>query len=253
LERPGVGYAYVELYSLYKRLIEDPFHDLVIARPQLFRNGHVLDIGANVGYTTRVFARAADPGYRVYAFEPDPLNYRLLVRAVARRGAALARVVPVQAAVGDHVDTVELLLSETHGADHRILTDTLRESRPAGTRVTVPLITVDAFTRKEAISESIAFVKIDVQGYEPAVWAGMRETAARSPQAAIAVEYAPIHLRQLGFDPLALFCDLSDAGYRLEIWRRGRRPRPVRPFDLPLVVGADGYADVLAIPVAHES
>ena len=42
----------------YKRLVEDPFAALVRARPELFTGGEIIDVGANVGYTAQVFARA---------------------------------------------------------------------------------------------------------------------------------------------------------------------------------------------------
>src|ERR1700750_2414824 len=53
-------------YFLYKRYLEDPFATLIKKNPGLFRNGDILDIGANIGYTAALFAEAADQDARVY-------------------------------------------------------------------------------------------------------------------------------------------------------------------------------------------
>ena len=45
-------------YFLYKRYIEDDLRDLLRPIPP-FSGGNVLDIGANIGYTAAVLARAA--------------------------------------------------------------------------------------------------------------------------------------------------------------------------------------------------
>ena len=57
--------AFARSYFLYKRAVEDPFAALLRRRPELFRGGHVLDVGANIGYTAAVFASGLSPGCRV--------------------------------------------------------------------------------------------------------------------------------------------------------------------------------------------
>jgi FkbM family methyltransferase len=247
LDRPAVAGIFLRAYYGYKRYLEDPFHSITTARPELFRGGHIVDIGANVGYTALVFARAADAAATVFAFEPDALNYRLLLRALSQAGPTGRRVVPVQKAVGDSVGQVELLISERSGADHRVVTRTLSDCDPR--RITrVPMVSVDAFAHEHGITRDVAFVKIDVQGYEPAVFAGMQETLARSPHAALALEYDPAALRASGFAPLAMFEALASQGYRLETWRRRQGPRVVTPAELESAVDEGSYVDVLATP-----
>src|SRR5262245_2134996 len=58
-----------------------------------------LDLGANVGYFTCLAARKVGPAGRVWAFEPDPRNFRLLVRSVKANG--LSNVTAVRAAASD--------------------------------------------------------------------------------------------------------------------------------------------------------
>jgi len=97
---------FVRAYFAYKRL-GDPFAVLARRRPDLFRGGHVLDVGANVGYTASVFARALEPGFKVFAFEPDRQNVERLVRTMRRLGLA-DRVEGVNATVGAAEGTVGL-------------------------------------------------------------------------------------------------------------------------------------------------
>src|SRR5689334_23917857 len=102
-------------YFAYKRLVEDPFAKLVATRPELFRGGDVIDVGANIGYTVTLFARALDPGRRVYAFEPEQRNFRRLQHVIERTGLT-DRVVAHRSAVGAREGTIELWHNAAHHA-----------------------------------------------------------------------------------------------------------------------------------------
>src|SRR5688572_9581540 len=62
-------------YFLYKRWFEDPYAPFAKHHPKLFSGGHIVDVGANVGYTSTVFAKVLSPGFAIYSFEPDPTNF----------------------------------------------------------------------------------------------------------------------------------------------------------------------------------
>src|SRR5437588_7113475 len=155
-------WLFVSSYNAYKRYIEDPFHGLIEKHPELFRKGHILDVGANIGYTSTLFARAIDPAYRVYAFEPEESNYSYLTRCAARREHG-GRIIPVRSAVGSTDGTVSLWRNERHHGDHRILTGKLEETTAPSEAVSVPITTIDTFVRKYGRPCPISFIKIDVQ------------------------------------------------------------------------------------------
>src|SRR5713101_6763174 len=98
-ELPIIHSLSVRSYFFYKRHFEDPFARLTSARPELFTRGHLLDVGANVGYTAVVFASAIKPGNKVFAFEPEIENFNRLRENLGRFGVA-DRVVTNAVAVG---------------------------------------------------------------------------------------------------------------------------------------------------------
>lgn len=239
--------AFRRAYFLYKRLFEDPFHELVQARPELFHAGHVLDVGANIGYTASVFARAVDPGYAVYAFEPEAANFAALER-LARRWPGVIR--PIHAAVGESSGEVDLQLSETHPGDHRVLTERLQTSVGTGKHARVQRVrqvSIDDFLRATRPAPSpVRFVKVDVQGSEISVCRGMREliTSTRDPLC-VAIEYEPTMTRAMGFEPTEALDLFLAHGFELRVLERGGRVVPCATSELEARLGARGYLDLL--------
>jgi FkbM family methyltransferase len=243
--------AFVGSYFLYKRWLEDPFAALACQRPGLFRGGHILDVGANVGYTAAVFAAAVDPERQVHAFEPERRNFRVLEEVVDRRGL-VGRVVPVRAAVGASDGAVDLWLNAAHHADHRVLTAALAAelgSAAAGAKEQVPLLALDGYARAQGL-DRVAFVKVDVQGYELEVCRGMAGLLEANPGMAVAVEYLPSAMRALGFRAEALLEFFSSRGYVAHALERDGRLRLSGFGDLEWAVGERGYVDVVFTRVA---
>ena len=86
----------------------------------LLRPGQVfVDVGANIGYFSLIAARLVGDGGAVYAFEPDPLNFRLLQASVASNGLT-RRVHAVSAALAAKEGEGLLYLSADNLGDHQI-------------------------------------------------------------------------------------------------------------------------------------
>ena len=237
LSNPVAERAFLTSYFLYKRYLEDPFHGLLRDCPELLRGGHVIDVGANVGYNAALFAAAIDPGCKVFAFEPDPDNFRLLQRTARKR----PNLEPVAMAVGASVGEVELWRNPRHSGDHRVRTESWRGE---GDSVRVPVVSLDDFVRQRQLG-SIAFVKIDVQGYELAVCRGLRDVLERNPRIAVALEYAPEAMRELGFDAAALLAFWTTRGFQPTVIGRSGKLRDVVAGELDAMAGADDYVNLL--------
>ena len=247
LEQPLLGTLFIRSYFRYKRHIEDPFHGLVREHGELFAKGHVLDIGANIGYTSTVFAQAIIEPYKVHAFEPELKNMGLMERALElyqRRHMVVCK----QVAVGSISGELTMWYNPNHHADHRVSTGAFAvDADPHGRFFSVPEVSIDDYCESQGIENEVAFIKMDVQGYELEVCRGMTRTIERNPREAVAVEYCPAAMEELGVDPKDLvefFCSRDYDFYRLE---RGKDFEPIAPESLAEALGDKGYLDFVAI------
>ena len=185
-------------------------------QPNLFRGGDILDIGANIGYTASLFARAADADAKVYAFEPELFNFQLLQCSIRDRHLH-SKVTPVHSAVGESSGEIELWINDHHHADHRIATDSLRANnvRPNEGYVTVPITSIDDFLATTGDGRPVCLIKIDVQGYEFAVCRGMAATVGHQTRTVVAIEYMPEAMAALGYDPPALLDWFAERKFRM--------------------------------------
>ena len=165
-----------------------------------------VDIGAHVGYYTILAARRVGPGGLVLAFEPSPRNYELLLANVWQNG--LTNVVCFPWAVSDRVGFLDLFTDESNTGDNRIFPSAGRQ------HVRVRAVALDALP---LIQPPIDVVKMDVQGAEEAVVAGMGTLLARSPCARITLEYWPFGIRALGRDERATLRYYRSLGYRVRV------------------------------------
>ena len=225
-------------YFLYKHYVEDDLRDLVRAQPTLVSGGDVLDIGANIGYTAAVLARAVSPGRKVYAFEPEPFNFRIL-QETAAQPEVRDKIVPLQCAVGAEKGTVDLWVNDRHHADHRIATQKFRSEHLDTNAISATLVSIDSFFQDKPAE--ISFIKIDVQGYELAVCQGMQETLQRNPDVTIVLEFMPSMMIEMGFDPKKLISFLVERDFKIYVVH----PRGKLSPGLPQTMNDSGYVDLL--------
>jgi FkbM family methyltransferase len=146
----------------------------------------VLDIGAHIGFHTVALARAAGPQGHVYAFEPFPANRTLLTTNVERNWPD--RVTVLDVAMSDEIGTASFFVPT--GYSTSMLGSLERHVRStAGAAINVPTMTVDAFCQQRGLRD-ISFIKIDVEGSELRVLAGMTATM-RDCRPVVACEITP--------------------------------------------------------------
>lgn len=180
---------------------------------QLIQPGMVVvDVGANVGYYTLLAADRVGPTGRVYAFEPDPDNYALLVRNVAHNRCT--NVVTVPRALDSGSGVRALFLGSHNLGRHSFASDNVPD---VGGRVDVNTIGLDEFfatMADQGDGSRVGLIKIDVEGAEGLVLAGARETLVRN-DTAVLLEFWPTGMRRLGSDPRALLDGLTAIGFDL--------------------------------------
>ncbi|MCW1968922.1 MAG: FkbM family methyltransferase [Anaerolineae bacterium] len=207
---------FTRFYFTYKRYIEDPYYHLIKRHPELFIGGHILDIGANIGYTTHLFSKIVSEGYKVFAFEPDPINFNVLGQVIQSKQIS-KHVLPFQLAIGKEEGVVEFWQKSGSHADHRIKTDDLksRHAIPEAQSLQINQTSIDCFAHDHKIEQDIKFIKIDVQGYEPSVLAGMQTVLNQSPHLAFSIEYCPNMLIEMGFNPLDFIQKAQDLQFQV--------------------------------------
>jgi len=143
-----------------------------------------VDVGAQVGYYSVIAGKLIAESGKVIAFEPEPVNYGLLVRNLQLNGLE-GIVEPNQLAAWNERKTVGFQLSEwiEHKGAHRV---SEVDPDPRGMQVeAVPLDEILGDLQR------IDLIKIDVEGGEYMVLDGMRALLERLPDLKIIVEVRP--------------------------------------------------------------
>jgi FkbM family methyltransferase len=171
----------------------EPAESVVLAA--LARSGGtVLDLGANIGYHTANLARAIGSQGIVYAFEPEPNNFRvLLVNALLLRdfGPPTGRLELHPHAVGATAGRAQLNLYGGNLGLHSLL----NMEFPSATQTEVSVVSLDQLrfgdsTTRPAIAQRIDLIKADTQGAELDILRGGERTIAEDrPQ--LLLEFEP--------------------------------------------------------------
>lgn len=141
----------------------------------------VVDVGANIGYYTVLLAKKCK---KVYAFEPDKINFEILKKNVEAN--KLKNVVAINAAVGSKDEEKILYKSKENLGDHKLFGDGKKEK--------VKIIKLDSF-----IKEPVDLIKIDTQGWEPEVIGGAKKIIEKN-KPIIFMEYSPTSYKEAKLD-----------------------------------------------------
>ncbi len=145
----------------------------------LTRGMTVVDVGANIGYYTLLAARLVGVKGRVFAFEPEPENYALLIRNIKLND--YKNIVPEKKAVSSRTGKAELFINKETGA-HGFLPE--RENIKGVT--TVETVSLDEYFKGR--ESPIDVIKIDVEGAELEVLNGMRNVVGKNDSLKIFTE-----------------------------------------------------------------
>lgn len=170
-----------------------------------------VDIGANIGYYSLVAAQLVGQSGKVYAFEPDPINYHLLLSNIETNH--FRNIVPIQKAVSNQADSVKLFLDRGNFGAHTLSESNIQTERRGF--VEVEAITLDAFFKAEGNS-TVDFIKMDVQGSEGRVIEKAHDILKRN-NLKILMEFWPRGLRNMGTEPAELLKKLHNYGFSITL------------------------------------
>lgn len=224
-------------YEFYKTWVEAGAVDQL--RTLVQPGSTVIDIGANIGFFTRRFARWVGPQGRVIALEPEAQNYERLTSAIAKDGVT-KQVETILAAAGESAGTVRLRINPHHPGDHRI------EARDATDGNAVPMVRLDDVLAARGWP-AVSLVKIDVQGAEERVLMGAERTLTTARPAWF-VEVDDAHLRAMGSSAEALTQRFTAQGYAIRRVLKQGFSAPLDPARVLAEIPAGGYEDLLFTP-----
>ena len=165
----------------YRHLAWNP-EEYAALKAAVHAGATVLDVGANVGAYTMLFATWVGASGRVVAFEPASASRAGLARHLAINGLT-DRVAVRAEAVSDRTGRASFADAGTHG-DNRIVPDGTLDASA------VPTVTIDDVCAESNLVPDV--IKIDIEGAELSALRGARRTiAGRGAALALFVELHP--------------------------------------------------------------
>lgn len=167
----------------------------------------VIDIGANIGYYTLLFAKLVGPMGRVFAFEPDPNSFALLRKNIDVNGADHVSAFPF--AVSYDRSTQVLYKDKFGNLDHR-LTNPGHEVQ----EVSVETISLDEVIPGK-MDGPVNFIKMDIQGSEGFALEGMKQLLTSNEGILILTEFWPFGLDSCGYGAEKFLHEIHHLGFAM--------------------------------------
>ena len=201
LSKKGLGLT-VSHYGTYEK------SESKIMEEEIKVGNIVVDVGANIGLHTLNMARIVGNTGQVFAFEPDPSNFKILEKNVKVNN--YQNIILEQKAVGDKHGRTTLYQSDNPGM-HRIFPQT----KQAKGQVQVELTSLDKYFIDSNLADKINFIKIDVEGLEFSVLKGMKNILKNNKKIKILFEFMPKNTMEAGFTPIELLNYLTSYDFKL--------------------------------------
>lgn len=152
----------------------------------------ILDIGANIGLYSCLFAKLFDSS-EVLSFEPNESAHSLLVQNLSANNISNCKA--YKKIVGNEINQRSFQVNSEFDVDSRC------SGLENFEEVLVDQITLDEIL-KNIDNLDLVFLKIDVQGYEPQIFDGGKDFFSRHEKFILKVEFAPHWLESQENDPI---------------------------------------------------
>ncbi len=145
---------------------------------------------------------------KVFAFEPEPRNFYFLKKNVEINN--LQNVILENKAISNQEGNLKLFIDKKNTGGHH-----LYDINDSSDFVNVETIVLDRYF--ENISTKIDLIKIDIEGYEPYVFKGMKTQIKKNSNLKILLEFCPSMLKQAETEPTDFLNEIKNFGFNLNI------------------------------------
>jgi len=193
------------------------------------KSNFIFDIGANIGYYS-LLAAECNQACTIHAFEPAPVTYKRLQENVQLNNFQSIQLHNL--GVSDKRGFLPLYLANDDNSGMTSLSQPISFS---GTIVEVEVIVFDEFIQKSNV-KGVDLVKIDVEGNEFNVLAGMKHSIANY-RPVIFIELLQEHLLRFNSSTKEVFSFFETLNYKcLEFERNGTIIHSQLPRDIGLAL-----------------
>lgn len=173
-----------------------------LIQKNIFSGNIVVDIGANIGFFTLIMSNGVKKEGKVFSFEPELENYKLLSKNVKENN--LQNIILENKAVGNKNGSAEMYLASKENniysqSMHRIFSSKIVSQN--STPITIKIIKLDDFFEKLDLIKKINLIKIDVEGAEFDVLKGMNKILDSNKDLKIIMEFSLENLQDFGSKP----------------------------------------------------
>lgn len=168
--------------------------DTKIVKNEIKSGDIVIDVGANIGYYTLIFAKLVGDKGKVIAFEPEPKNFEILKKNIEINN--LTNVVVEQKIISNINGKRKLFLADTGIVGHH--TNPLKNSTNF---IEIDSTTLDDYLAKDSLSDKINFIKIDVEGGELQVLEGSKKILEKNKDLKIFTEFNRENIKEYDSSP----------------------------------------------------
>jgi len=143
------------------------------------KNMNVIDIGSNIGLYTILLANLIGKGGKVFSFEPEPNNFRLLRKSIYAN--KITNVVPYEIAIGDKKEETYLNVSSINSGDNRLNSNSIYHYKIKAKKDKLDNILLK--------NSNIDFIKMDIQGGEFLALQGMKNILKQNDNLIVLFEF----------------------------------------------------------------
>lgn len=190
--------VYNIIYPIFKR--KQDKHEIALLNKYIKKGDVVLDIGANIGFYTKILSGLVGDTGKIYAFEPDKTNFAHLINNTEN----LKNVEFINKAVSDKSGTITLYQSDLLNVDHKTY-----PTEDYTSKTEIECVAIDDMIPNHKVD----FIKIDIQGFEYFAFQGMKEIFKQNANLKIIAELYPYGLNNSGIKVDEFVSFLRNSGF----------------------------------------